>query len=143
MREKALAARASRDEYLTVEGKTNRKTKIQANMTLDRKNKFAKSTEKARKLAKKSQQDKADAFALKYYPIIQEMLEELTLTQIAQRLNREGYISRYGRYWTEQTVRQVLKRIHRLKQTEIRVRDLSSEVLRTDARSSVLKWRPK
>jgi hypothetical protein len=121
-------ATEERGDYLTQSGKESIKTKLAERLTSDRRKKFAEDTEQARSLAEKARKNAADKFAQKYIPIIKQLQNRgMGLTEIAKHLNTEGHKSRRGGAWTDQTVRQVLKRT--VAQPAVKSRDLSSELL--------------
>lgn len=102
-----------RGNYLTPEGKETHKEKC-SNISQERRDRYARETVAALKVAKKRQKDLADAFAKKYLRLIERMQKEgFNLSQIAAKLTAEGHTSRRGGIWTDQTVRQILKRTNR------------------------------
>ena len=77
----------------------------------ERREQFAKETIEARKKAEEIRKDEADKFAKKYISIIvAKQKQGFGLVEIAKQLNDEGHKSRRGGEWTDQTVRQILKR---------------------------------
>ena len=133
MKEKVAEAREriiqERGEYLTTEGKASKKAKMEEWLTPERRKEFAESTKEALVLAKKTQKNKADNFAKKHLPIIQKLKTQgLNLIEIANKLNEDGLTSRRGTSWTDQTVRQILKRLNKPSRETIHI--LPAEITR-------------
>lgn len=74
----------------------------------------------------------ADDFAQKFFPLINEMKAHgMNLSEIADKLNAEGYVSRRGAAWTYHSVGEILKRMKELapqKESIPPVRKLKDEV---------------
>lgn len=97
---------------MTDEGKESIRQKLEQRLTPERREQFAMETIEARKKAEAIRKAEADKFAQKYYAIIREKQKMgYGLVEIANQLNKEGHKSRRGGEWTDQTVRQILKRI--------------------------------
>jgi group I intron endonuclease len=65
--------------------------------------------------AEHARKKNADDFALKFFPIIDELKKRgMNMTEIAAQLNADGHVSRRNAPWTYQNVREVLKRIEQL-----------------------------
>ena len=55
----------------------------------------------------------ADHFARRFLPLLLDLRKQgLGWRAIATELNAQGYCSRHGIRWTDQTVRQMFKRLH-------------------------------
>jgi hypothetical protein len=112
---------------MTPEGKASIRAKLQARLTPQRRQQFAKETGWARSLANEVRKKSADEFAGKYVLIIKQMQKQgMGLTRIARILNQHGHSSPRGLRWTDQTVRQVLKRSNKI--PPLNPRGISSEV---------------
>lgn len=97
---------------MTDQGKDSIKTKWAERLTPERREQFATETIEARKKAETIRKEEADKFANKYISIIKEKQKMgFNLVEIAKQLNEEGHKSRRGSEWTDQTVRQILKRV--------------------------------
>lgn len=107
--EKAIKERGS---YLTPEGLASRKSKLEANLTPERRQRFVEETEEARRLAHATFRQKTEEFAERFAPLILALQDEgLNFKEIADRLTAQGYASRHGRRWTDQAVSDLLVRI--------------------------------
>ena len=74
----------------------------------------------------------ADRFARRYLPLLLAMQRQgKGLRAIAADLNANGHTTRCGGPWTDQAVRQLLKRRHHI---------LGSEVYQAEARLQVIGW---
>ena len=101
-----------RGSYHTAEGLASMKAKREKMLTPERRQRFAEETKEALKIAKQAQQQIANDFAEKYIPIIEALQKQkLTIIEIASKLNDDGHLSPRGTIWTDQTVRQILKRM--------------------------------
>lgn len=88
------------------------KDKLLDRMTADRRKQLSSNTQKSRQKANQARQHVADDFALRFRAIIIEMQQDdNNLKEIARKLNAAGHTARRGGPWTDQTVRQILKRI--------------------------------
>lgn len=127
-----------RGQYISDKGIESIRSKLINRMTEDRRRQLADETKEARSKANQVRKRLADTFALKFRSIIMQMQQDgMGLSEIAKNLNASGHVARRGGAWTDQTVRQVLKRTQ--KPTS---RGVSSEVienLHTDRR--VIGWR--
>lgn len=118
MRQKAAEAHerimAERGSYHTPEGIASRRAKMDDWLTPERRERFREETKEALKLAKRNQKAYADAFAQQHLPMIQSMLTDgFNFLQIAEKMNADGHRTRQDAVWTDQTVRQILKRVGR------------------------------
>jgi hypothetical protein len=110
--------------HFTPEGLASIKVKLTQRLTPERRRQFAEDTRTARRLAEQARKRAADVFAKLYAPMIETMQDDgMTVSQIVARLNATGHLSRRGGPWTDQTVRQVLKRMAK------RFKDLRAEVM--------------
>lgn len=100
-----------RGGYMTLEGKARAKAKRAAHFTDERREQYSIATRQSRKMATLVHKRAADRFARRFLPkIIALQRSGLGLRGIAEAMNEQGFTSRCGRAWTDQTVRQVLKR---------------------------------
>jgi|ERR1035437_519223 hypothetical protein len=101
---------------MTEQGKESIRSKLEERLTPERREQFAKETIEARKKAEMVRKEAADDFAKKYGPMILDKQKMgYGLVEIAKQLNNEGHKSRRGAEWTDQTVRQILKRMPKQK----------------------------
>lgn len=158
IKQKVQAARRrvaeERGAYFSDEVITSIKAKLAERMTPERRERFRQETKRAILMAHEVQQKQADDFAMKHEKIITLMQRQgIGLVVIAAKLTEAGYKSPRGGAWTDQTVRQVLKRIKNFaaaKKIGDKPRDLSSEVLisvpraptvvRTGNRPKIIRW---
>jgi hypothetical protein len=62
----------------------------------------------------------ADLFARRFLPMVLNLQRHgLGLRATAAEMNHRGYVARHGGIWTDQTVRQLLKRRHHIIGTEV------------------------
>lgn len=74
----------------------------------------------------------ADRFARRYLPLLLAMQRRgMGLRAIAMELNANGHLTRCGGPWTDQAVRQLLKRRHHI---------LGREVYHAEARLQFIGW---
>ena len=110
-RERIIQERGS---YHTPKGLEAMRKKRKAALTPERRQQLSEDTKEARIVAEQARKQKADVFAQKYVQIIEKMLKQgMTKLDIATRLNEDGHRSRRGDPWTDQTIRQVLKRTNK------------------------------
>lgn len=87
------------------------KIKRNAHFTPERRRQYSEETQHSRALAEQARKDAADEYAKQYLPLIVEMQRKgMDLRAIAREMNALGHKSRRGGPWTDQTVRQMLKR---------------------------------
>lgn len=116
MSQKAREARRrvleERGAYLTEANITSIKDKLTERLTPERRQRFRKETAHTITVAREVHLRNADDFARKHERVIHKLQEQgMNLTEIARRLTVDGYTSSRGGPWTDQTVRQVLKRL--------------------------------
>jgi hypothetical protein len=121
-RQKAIEERGA---YFTKEVVDSIKAKLAERMTPERRERFSQETRVARAKANETRQRNADAFAKEHASVISKLQRDgLGLTEIATKMNEAGHTSRRGGPWTDQTVRQILKRLKK-----ITIKDIRSEVV--------------
>jgi len=98
-------------DYVSPEGIEIAKIKRNAHFTPERRAQYAEDTKDARVVAEQARKQAADKVARQFLPMILDMQQQgLGLTEIANRMNAQGFKTRRGSIWTDQTVRQILKR---------------------------------
>jgi hypothetical protein len=103
--------RRERGGYLTAEGKASLKAKCAAHYTPERRRWHGERQRHALDLAHHGSTKAADRFARRFLPILLDMQKKgMGLREIAREMNARGYTTRRGCCWTDQAVRQVLKR---------------------------------
>lgn len=115
-----------RGYYVSPEGIETAKVKRNAHFTPERRQQYSVETQLSRDIAEQVRKEKADEYAKQFLPLIVEMQHRgIGMIEIAKEMNALGHKSRLGGPWTDQTVRQMLKR--RPEPTPV-VRKLDDEV---------------
>jgi hypothetical protein len=115
--------RQERGGYLTVEGKAQWRTKLLAYYTPQRRRWHADCQKRALALAHRGSVRAADRFARRFLPLLLDMQKKgMGLRAIAAEMNERGYTTRRGRCWTDQAVRQILKRRKNILAAEVLIR---------------------
>jgi hypothetical protein len=132
IRQRVIEARKriieERGSYITLQGLDSIKAKLRERLTFERRKKFGEDTKESLAKAYRCKRAKADIFARKMFKIIKNLQDDGITEKraLARILNEQGFTSPNGGVWTDQTVRQVLKRISKM----VRHRDISSQVLK-------------
>ena len=97
--------------YLTDEGRASARAKRAAHYTPERRRWHGERQRHALALAQHGCIKAADRFARRFLPLLLDMQKKgMGLREIAREMNARGYATRRGGCWTDQAVRQVLKR---------------------------------
>lgn len=103
--------RQERGSYLTTEGKACWRAKQYAHYTPQRRRWHGECQKRALDLARHGVVGAADRFARRFLPLLLDMQKKgMGLRAMAAEMNERGYTTRRGRCWTDQAVRQILKR---------------------------------
>src|SRR5262249_55278301 len=101
--------RRERGSYRTAEGQRRASAKTAAFFTPEQRRRHAGGQKPTLDRAHKACRAAADRFARRFLPLILDMQRQnMGLRAIAQALNARGYVTRQGRRWTDQAVRQIL-----------------------------------
>lgn len=102
-----------RGSYLTQEGLTSRKAKLQVTLTPERRKQIGEKSKEALAKGRGVVTKNANEFAQKYLSIIRQLQNDgFNLLQIAAKLNADGHVTSRGLQWTDQTVHCLLKYIN-------------------------------
>lgn len=112
--------RQQRGSYRTPTGQARATAATAAFFSPEQRRRHAERQKPALDRAHKACRTAADRFARRFLPSILDMQRQgIGLRAIAQALNARGHVTRLGRPWTDQAVRQILKRKENVIKTQI------------------------
>jgi|SRR5882672_7343251 len=112
--------RQQRGSYRTTDGQARASAKTAAYFTPTQRRRHAERQKPILERAHRACRTAADRFARRFLPLVLDMQQQgIGLRDIARQLNARGYVTRQGKPWIDQTVRQILKRKGNVISTEI------------------------